>query len=71
MWETLALVGQLGFLVVGGAAVGFATGYGVDILAGGRAGRMVGLIVGLAGGVWSAGRQLMRVIKKQQGDRNP
>lgn len=71
MVESLALVGQLGFLVVGGAAVGFAAGYGVDLLAGGRAGRVVGLIVGLASGIWSAGRQLMRVIKQHQGDRDP
>jgi len=67
----LALVGHLGFLVAGGAVVGFGAGYGVDLLAGGRAGRTVGIMLGLASGIWAAGRQLMRVIKEQQGDKDP
>jgi hypothetical protein len=68
---SLPLVGQLGFLVAGGAAVGFGLGYGVDLLTGGRAGRAVGITLGLASGIWSAGHQLMRVIKERQGDKNP
>lgn len=68
---TLALVGQLGFIVVGGALAGFALGYGLDALVGGRAGRIAGIFLGLASGIWSAGRQLMRVIKEKQGDKDP
>jgi len=51
--------------------VGFGLGYGVDLLTGGRAGRAVGITLGLASGIWSAGHQLMRVIKERQGDKNP
>lgn len=67
----LALVGQLGFLVAGGVVVGYGLGYGVDLLAGGRAGRAAGIVLGLASGIWSAGRQLMRVINERQGDKDP
>ena len=67
----LALIGQLGFLVAGGAVVGYGLGYGVDLLAGGRAGRAAGIVLGLASGIWSAGRQLMRMIKERQGDKDP
>lgn len=65
----LSLVGQLGFLVAGGALGGFALGYAAEALGGGRTGRVVGLLVGVAGGVWAAGRHLMRVIN--QGDKDP
>lgn len=68
---TLALVGQLGFTVAAGAAVGFGLGYGIDLLVASRAGRVVGLFVGLASGIWSAGQQLMRVIEDRQGDKDP
>jgi len=67
----LALVGQLGFVVAGGAVVGYGLGYGVDLLTGGRAGRAAGIVLGLASGIWSAGRQLMRVINEKQGDKDP
>ncbi|MFH1609536.1 MAG: hypothetical protein ABID40_02780 [Candidatus Bipolaricaulota bacterium] len=64
----MALVGQLGFIVAGGALAGFGLGYGLDLLTGGRAGRVAGIFLGLASGIWAAGRQLMRVIKERQGD---
>ena len=67
----LALVGQLGFTVLGGALVGLGVGYGLDALGGGRAGRVAGIVLGLAGGVWSAGQQLKRMIKERQGDKDP
>lgn len=65
---SLGLVGHLGFLVVGGALVGLGVGYGVDLLAGGRVGRAVGLVLGLASGIWAAGRQLMHIVKDRQGE---
>lgn len=64
----LAWVGQLGFLVVGGALAGFAVGYGLDALAGGRSGQIAGLLVGLACGLLAAGRHVIREIRKDQGD---
>ena len=66
---SLSLVGHLGFTVAGGVLAGFGLGYGLDLLTGGRAGRVAGLFVGLAGGLWTAGRHLMRVIKERQGDK--
>lgn len=68
---TLGLVAEVGFVVVGGALVGLGLGYGVDLLTGGRTGRIAGLLLGLGSGVWAAGHQLMRVIKKRQGDKDP
>ncbi len=68
---SLALVGQLGFIVAGGVLVGFGLGYGLDVLIGGRSGRVGGLFLGLASGLWAAGRQLMHVIKERQGDKDP
>ncbi len=65
----LARVGQLGFLVAGGALAGFGLGYAAEALGAGRAGRVVGLVVGVAGGLWAAGRDLIRVIN--QGDKDP
>lgn len=64
-------MGQLGFIVAGAALGGLGIGYGIDLLTGGRGGRAGGLFLGLASGLWAAGRQLMRVIKKQQGDKDP
>lgn len=64
-------MGQVGFTVVGGAAVGFGLGYALDLLVASRVGRIVGLFVGLASGIWSAGRHLVRVIKDRQGEKDP
>ncbi len=64
---SLALVGQLGFVVAGGALAGFGLGYGLDLLIGGRVGRVAGIFLGLASGIWAAGRQLVRVLKERQG----
>ncbi|MBC7220837.1 hypothetical protein H5T55_05145 [Candidatus Bipolaricaulota bacterium] len=57
--------------MAGGALGGLGIGYGIDLLTGGRAGRVGGLFLGVASGLWAAGRQLMRVIKERQGDRDP
>jgi hypothetical protein len=68
---SLALIGQPGFTVVGGAAVGFGLGYGLDALFSVRVGRVVGLFVGLAAGIWSAGQQLRRIMNERKEDKNP
>jgi len=67
---SLSLVGQLGFIVAGSALGGLGIGYGIDLLIGGRAGRVAGLFLGLASGLWTAGRKLMRVTKERQGDKD-
>jgi len=61
-------VGQLGFTVVGGVLVGYGLGYGMDMLTGGRAARLVGIVLGLASGLWTAGRMLFSVLKNNGGD---
>jgi hypothetical protein len=67
----LALLGQLGFIVAGGALAGLGLGYGLDLLIGGRIGRVSGVFVGLASGIWAAGRQLLRVMNERKEDKNP
>lgn len=61
-------MGQLGFVVVGGVLVGYGLGYGVDLLAGGRVGRLVGIVLGVASGLWSAWRIVTRTLKDHGGD---
>ena len=57
--RALALVGQLGFTVAGGAAAGVAAGWALDRWAGTRAVfKIVGILVGLAGGTLAAYRLL-------------
>ncbi|HAZ27172.1 TPA: hypothetical protein DCY65_00350 [Candidatus Acetothermia bacterium] len=69
--RSLAVLGGLGFVVVGGALAGFGLGYGLDVLMGGRVGRIAGIVLGVASGIWAAGRQLMRVIKDRPGGEGP
>jgi len=62
------LISQLGLTVVGGALVGYGIGYGVDSLTDGRAGRLVGILFGLASGLWAAGRMIVSVLRDDGGD---
>lgn len=68
MLRALALVGQLGFIVAGGTLAGFGLGFGFDLLVGTRAGRVVGIFLGLGAGLWTAGRELARLTKDKRGD---
>jgi len=61
-------VGQLGFVVAGGLLVGYGIGYGIDVLAGTKAWRIAGIFLGLAGGLWEAGRVLVRISSEGRGD---
>ncbi|MGQ9700432.1 MAG: hypothetical protein ACUVQS_05165 [Candidatus Bipolaricaulaceae bacterium] len=55
----------MGFLVAGGALVGFGLGWLLwDQAHGGRLGRALGLVIGLGGGAWTALRLLLREGKK-------
>lgn len=64
--RALALLGQLGFLVVGGAFLGYGAGWWWDQGHGGRTGRITGLLVGLAGGIWAALKVLLREARKEE-----
>lgn len=48
----------------GGALLGYGVGRWWDQGHGGRAGRLVGLLVGLAGGIWAALTLLLREAKR-------
>lgn len=61
-------MGQLGGTVVGGALAGFGLGYGIDILVGGRGGRIAGVFVGVASGIWAAARMVMKIVAERKGD---
>lgn len=60
-------MGELGFLVGGGALAGYGAGYGLDLLLKTRWIRVVGIFVGLGTGFWAAGRELGRFIKSKTG----
>ncbi|MBC7092875.1 hypothetical protein H5T53_02555 [Candidatus Bipolaricaulota bacterium] len=50
--------------MAGGALVGYGAGYGIDLLTGGKGGRIGGILVGLAGGIWAAARDVKRFMGK-------
>jgi hypothetical protein len=50
---------------------GFGLGYGIDTLAGGRGGRIAGVFVGVASGIWAAARMVMKIVAERKDDENP
>ncbi|MBC7222010.1 hypothetical protein H5T56_03395 [Candidatus Bipolaricaulota bacterium] len=62
--RALALLGQVGFIVAGGAFVGYGLGWLWDRGHGGRLGQALGIVLGLAGGAWAALRLLLKEGKR-------